>query len=53
MTTELWAVIGTTLATFVFVLLPGVVYAWYVLDRWIDEEASYSRPASVEAQPRR
>jgi hypothetical protein len=48
MDTELWAVIGTTIATIVL-LVPCVVYAWYVLDSWIGDDDSYSQViASVE-----
>ena len=35
MTLELWVSIGTVLATVVLVVVPGVVYAWYVLEEWI------------------
>ena len=41
--TGLWTLIGATVATVVFVLVPGVVYAWYVLDRWIGDGTSYAR----------
>ncbi len=40
---ELWAVIWTTIATIVFLLVPGLWYAWYVLERWIDDDKSYAR----------
>ena len=41
MNTEVWAVLGTTIATLVFLILPGVVYAYYVLEHWIDDRESY------------
>ena len=45
---DLWTVIGTTIAS-VVLLLPGVVYAWYALESWIDDDKSYARViASVE-----
>jgi hypothetical protein len=45
---ELWAVVGTTIVT-VLLLVPGVVYAWYVLESWIDDDDSYARViASIE-----
>jgi hypothetical protein len=48
-TGDLWTVIGTTIATVVLVLVPGVVYAWYALESWIDDDKSYARViASVE-----
>jgi hypothetical protein len=43
MSTELWAALGTTLATLVFLLIPGVVYVYEVLESWIDDPASYER----------
>jgi hypothetical protein len=49
MDTELWSVIGTTIATILFLLVPGVGYAWYVLDSWIADDDSYAHViASVE-----
>jgi hypothetical protein len=48
-TGDLWTVIGTTIATVVLVLVPSVVYAWYALESWIDDDKSYGRViASVE-----
>jgi hypothetical protein len=41
MSAEVWASIGTVVATLLFVVVPGVVYAWYVLDGWIGEGGSY------------
>jgi hypothetical protein len=35
MNAEVWASIGTVIATLLLVVVPGVVYAWYVLDLWI------------------
>jgi hypothetical protein len=47
-TAELWTLIGTTIATIVL-LVPGVVYAWYVLERWIGDDDSYADViASIE-----
>jgi hypothetical protein len=46
---ELWAAVGTTIATVVFLLVPGVIAAWYVLESWIDDGDSYTRViASIE-----
>jgi hypothetical protein len=39
---ELWSVVGVTIFTVVFLLVPGVVYAWYVLQSWIDDDDSYA-----------
>jgi hypothetical protein len=38
---ELWASVGTVIAT-VLLLAPGIVYAWYVLESWIDDGDSYA-----------
>jgi len=38
---ELWASIGTVIAT-ILLLAPGIVYAWYVLETWIDDDDSYA-----------
>jgi ABC-type sulfate transport system permease component len=35
MNAEVWASIGTAIVTLLFVVVPGVVYAWYVLEEWI------------------
>jgi hypothetical protein len=48
-TADFWALFWTTLVTAVFLLVPGLVYAWYVLERWIDDDDSYAHVmASVE-----
>jgi hypothetical protein len=38
---EVWASIGTAIFTAV-VLLPGIVYAWFVLESWIGDDDSYA-----------
>jgi hypothetical protein len=49
LTADFWALFWTTLVTVVFLLVPGVVYAYYVLERWIDDDDSYARVmASVD-----
>ena len=41
--------IGSTLFTVVFLLVPGLVYSWYVLEDWIGDNESYARViASIE-----
>jgi hypothetical protein len=48
-TADFWALFWTTLVTAVFLLVPGLVYAWYVLERWIDDDDSYAHVmASVD-----
>jgi hypothetical protein len=42
LTADVWTVLATTVATVVLLLIPGIVYAYYVLDRWIDDD-SYAR----------
>jgi hypothetical protein len=42
------ALIVTSIVT-VLLLVPGLVYAWYLLDEWIDDDESYARViASIE-----
>jgi hypothetical protein len=41
-TTELWTLIGTSIV-FVFLLVPGVLYAWFVLEDWIGDDVSFDR----------
>jgi hypothetical protein len=40
--TELWTALGTTIFV-VLTLVPGVIYAWYVLESWIEDDDSYAR----------
>jgi hypothetical protein len=48
LTTDFWALFWTTLVTVVFLLVPGIVFAYYVLDGWIGGD-SYARVmASVD-----
>ena len=49
LTTDFWALFWTALVTAVFLLVPGVIYAYYVLDRWVDDDRTYVRVmASVD-----
>jgi hypothetical protein len=50
-TTEFWGLLWTTLATVALLVAPVVVYAYYVLDRWISDDDSYDR-VMVTVQPR-
>ena len=43
MDAELWAVIGTIVATLVLFIVPGLVYTWYALEYLIDDKRSYAR----------
>jgi len=47
MSAEIWASVGTAIATLVLLVVPGLVYAWYALEHMIGDEQSY---ASVIAQ---
>ena len=38
---EIWATVGTILGTILFLIVPGVGYAYYVLERWIDSTDRY------------
>jgi hypothetical protein len=47
-TAELWTAVGTVVAV-VLLLVPGLIYAWYVLESWIEDDDSYARViASIE-----
>lgn len=35
MNAELWATVGTIIGTLVLVVVPGLVYAWVVLEDWV------------------
>jgi hypothetical protein len=41
-TADLGALFWTTLITVVLLLAPGIAFAYYVLDRWIDNDDSYA-----------
>jgi hypothetical protein len=41
MNAELWATVGTILGTIFFLIVPGIAYAYYVLEGWIGNEDSY------------
>jgi hypothetical protein len=42
MSTELWAIVGTTVATLLLFIVPGVVYTWYALEHLIGDQRSYA-----------
>jgi hypothetical protein len=53
-TADFWALFWTALVTAVFLLVPGVVYAYYLLNRWIDDDDSYAGvTASVDGRDSR
>ena len=41
MDAEIWASIGTIVATLVLFIVPGLIYTWYVLDCLIGDKDSY------------
>ena len=41
MTTDVWLALGMTLATLVLLVIPGIMYADYVLASWIGDSDSY------------
>jgi hypothetical protein len=51
-TTELSGLLWTTLATVVLLVVPVVMCAYYVLDRWIGDDDSYDRVISSVATRR-
>ena len=46
MNTEIWATVGTILGTILFAIVPGVAYAYYVLESLIGDKTSYERVMS-------
>jgi hypothetical protein len=50
MTAEIWASVGTVVATLVLFIVPGLLYTWYALEHMIGDETSYE---SVIAQTER
>jgi len=52
MTTDVSALFWTALATIVFLLVPAVVYSYYVLAQWIDDDSYASVMAAVERRHR-
>ncbi len=50
MSTNTWLALGTSIATLVLLVVPGLVFAYYALESWIDDPQSYERViAAVEA----
>jgi hypothetical protein len=41
MNAEIWATVGTILGTILFLVVPGVAYAYYVLEVWIGGADTY------------
>jgi len=41
MNAEIWATIGTIVATLVLFIVPGLVYTWYALEHMIGDKKSY------------
>jgi hypothetical protein len=53
-TADVWALFWTALVTAVFLLVPSVVYVYYLLERWIEDDDSYARVmASVDGRDSR
>jgi hypothetical protein len=50
MNAEIWASIGTVVATLVLFVVPGLVYTWFALEHLIGDRKSYE---SVIAQSNR
>jgi hypothetical protein len=38
---DAWTLIVSSIVT-VLLLVPGVVYAWYLLEDWVDDDKSYA-----------
>jgi hypothetical protein len=48
---EWWSAIGIVIATLILIVIPGVIYAYYVLDLWIADTTSYAT-VMREVEPR-
>ena len=54
MSTNIWLVLGTSVATLVLLVVPVLVGAYYALESWIDDPQSYEHViAAVESRSRR
>lgn len=43
MNVDVWASIGTIVATLVLFVVPGLVYTWYAIEHVIEDRGSYDR----------
>lgn len=43
MNAEIWATVGTIVATLVLFIVPGLTYTWYAHEYLIDDKKSYAR----------
>ena len=43
MNAEIWASIGTIVATLLLFIVPGLIYTWYALDHMIGDRKGYER----------
>jgi hypothetical protein len=43
MNAEIWASIGTIVATLALLIVPGLVYTWYALEHMIGDRKSYEQ----------
>jgi hypothetical protein len=41
MNAEIWATIGTVVATLLLFIVPGLIYTWYALEHMIGDRTSY------------
>jgi hypothetical protein len=43
MNAEIWAAVGTILATLVLLVVPGVVYTWYALEHIAEDDTPHTK----------
>ena len=43
MKAEIWATIGTIVATLLLVIVPGLLYTWHALEHMIADKKSYAQ----------
>jgi hypothetical protein len=41
MTSDVWIALGTAAATFALLVVPGLVFTWFLLERMIGDDHSY------------
>jgi hypothetical protein len=52
-TVEIWASLGTIVGTVAFLVVPTLVYAWYAIERLIDDENGYEPVIAAVERARR
>lgn len=43
MSADVWISLGTAAATLAFLIVPGLLFTWYLLERMIGDDRSYAQ----------